>query len=155
MGARRYKVQKQLGSGAFATVFLAAEQPTGSLVAVKLQPLTRDDSIFLEQEYFSLMKLMPVSGVVRPLGYIGAPALGWSAMLLEYLPGPSVANVAGALSLEERAQFLSDMWPMLSNILNQAHKLGVFHGDVKLSHFLFRQPAVDWRSPSAVVLIDW
>jgi len=123
------------------------------LVAIKIQACGARGS--LEQEYNTLVALEDCPSVVQAFGFTSIPSQGFSALILQYIKGPSVSQVAKSLAVEDRRNFLQQLWPHLLKPVTAAHKRGVFHGDLKLDHFLFTTEAVKWTSPSPLMLIDW
>lgn len=141
-----------IGRGSYGTVFSA--RVSSLQVATKFA--TVDHQPVLEHEYAILRRLHSCPGVVQPLAFITNPlpaSSNWSsAFVMELAQGPSVRAVALSMEVHVRAEFLVRVLPSMLVILQDVHSRGVFHGDAKLEHFLFKTSKDDHRD---LVLVDW
>ncbi len=128
-----YDVQRCLGEGAYGSVWLAAEQNTGKLVAIKFYSHRGGvDWSLLNREVEKLAVLYTSRDI------IGLLQVGWDAdapyYVMEYLENGSLANLLahGALSPAEAVRIVT----AVTRALKHAHKSGILHCDLKPENVL-------------------
>jgi len=124
----RFTVERELGRGGAARVFLARE-PDGRLVALKvLHPELLASSAadrFLREIRLAAQLQHPN---IAPL--LGSGEQGWAVYYtMAYVEGPSLRDrlTTGPLSIEETRRLAAD----LLSALEHAHERGIVHRDVK------------------------
>jgi len=138
LAAGRYRVERELGHGGMATVYLAHDEELGRPVAVKLLPerLADDDSFrarFLREARLAGRLSHP--NVVRV--YDAGEADGRPFIVMEYVPGTSVAE-SGRLP----AARVAELGVQACAGLQHAHEAGLVHRDVKPANLLVREDGV-------------
>ena len=134
----RYQIERQLGAGAQADVYLA-ETPEGRTCAVKVlsnpdQSGTGDVRRF-QREARALMSLRHPN-IVEILEVDEAE--GFNFMALEFLGGGSLEDrldERGRLSWTDALRLLKS----LAEALLHAHARGIYHRDIKPANILFRE----------------
>lgn len=128
-----FSIERQLGSGAFGTVWLGVEQNTGKQVAIKFYDHRRGlDWALLNREVEKLATLHNSRDVVRLLH------VGWTAeppyYVMEYLPqGSLMARLErGPLPADEAARLAT----AVARGLACAHAAGILHCDLKPANVL-------------------
>lgn len=160
--ADRYRIERELGQGGMATVYLAEDLRHGRKVAIKvLRPelaaslgserFLREIEVAAQLQHPHILPLFD-SGIVRdtasgPAGAEAAPtaALGSAAApaepsqtlfyVMPFVEGESLRrrlNRAGELSVVETARILRDVVDALAH----AHRRGVVHRDIKPDNVL-------------------
>jgi serine/threonine protein kinase len=143
--AGRYRIERRLGLGGMSTVHLALDTRLERHVAIKLlAEHLADDPTFVsrfQREALSAARLVHPN-VVQVFDSGFDPATGRHFIVMEYVPGQSLAEI-----LREQPQLGLD--ETLSVVvqachgLDYAHRQGVVHRDVKPGNLL--------RSPDGVV----
>lgn len=128
-----YTLGRQIGAGAFGTVWQAVEQNTGKHVAIKFYTHRRGlDWALLNREVEKLATLHNSRDVVRLL------QVGWTAeppyYVMEYLPQGSLAArlERGPLDPGEAARLAGG----IARALSCAHEAGILHCDLKPANVL-------------------
>jgi hypothetical protein len=128
-----FTLGRQIGSGAFGTVWQAVEQNTGKQVAIKFYTHRRGlDWALLNREVEKLATLHNSRDVVRLL------QVGWTAeppyYVMEYLPQGSLASRLrqGPLDPAEAARLAEG----IARALACAHEAGILHCDLKPANVL-------------------
>jgi serine/threonine protein kinase len=140
----RFTVERELGRGGAARVFLARE-PDGRLVALKvLHPELLASSAadrFLREIRLAAQLQHPN---IAPL--LGSGEQGWAVYYtMAYVEGPSLRDrlTTGPLSIEETGRLAAD----LLSALEHAHQRGIVHRDVKPDNIVL--------SAKGAVLLDF
>ena len=135
--SNRYRLDKKIGAGGFATVFLATDLELGRRVAVKLleqewarnkEVLTRFRSEARMSAALDHPHILQIYdfGVVRGMPYL----------IMPYVSGGTLAErmKRERLTLDEIGFYLDQV----GSALDYAHQQGVIHRDVKPSNLLIR-----------------
>ncbi len=135
--SNRYRLEKKIGQGGFATVFLATDLDLGRRVAVKLleqewarnkEVLTRFRSEARMSAALDHPHILQIYdfGVVRGMPYL----------IMPYVSGGTLADrmKRELLTLDEIGFYLDQV----GSALDYAHQQGVIHRDVKPSNLLIR-----------------
>jgi len=144
----RYALQRVLGEGGMARVYLAEDTRTKELVAVKI--LGRDKAVdrFTRERFFREVEVAAELGhpsIVTVLD-AGEHTDGSPFLVLEYLRGESLGELLRREGqLDERTAL--DLAHQASSALAAAHAAGVIHRDVKPDNmFLVGGPDGDPRA---------
>ncbi|MEQ9412101.1 MAG: serine/threonine protein kinase [Fuerstiella sp.] len=128
-----YAVLRRLGTGAYGTVWLAREEHTGRLVAIKYYPHRRGlNWSLLNREVEKLATLYASRNIVRLLD------VGWNAeppyYVMEFVENGSLGGylAGGPLGAEETVRITQQV----CNALIEAHGAGVLHCDLKPDNVL-------------------
>lgn len=128
-----YTVLRQLGMGAYGTVWLAREDRTGRMVAIKYYPHRRGlNWSVLNREVEKLATLYTSRNIVRLLD------VGWNAeppyYVMEYVENGSLGDLLakGPLSVDETVRIAKQVCLALV----EAHGAGVLHCDLKPDNVL-------------------
>lgn len=130
---RGYSFVRPLGTGAYGSVWLARDEHTGRMVAIKFYP-HRDGLNWstLSREVEKLAAVYTSRNIVRLLD------VGWTAtppyFVMEYVENGSLASrlAAGKLSPQEAVRIAREV----CNALIDAHGAGVLHCDLKPDNVL-------------------
>lgn len=128
-----YSIVRRLGMGAYGTVWLAREDRTGRMVAVKFYPHQRGlNWSMLSREVEKLAAVYTSHNIVRLLD------VGWNAeppyFVMEYFENGSLGGfmAQGRLSIDESVRIVGE----ICNALIDAHGAGVLHCDLKPDNVL-------------------
>jgi serine/threonine protein kinase len=128
-----YSIVRRLGTGAYGTVWLAREDRTGRMVAIKFYPHQRGlNWSMLSREVEKLAAVYTSHNIVRLLD------VGWNAeppyFVMEYVENGSLGNflARGRLSVDESVRVVRE----ICNALIDAHGAGVLHCDLKPDNVL-------------------
>ncbi|HIK91423.1 MAG TPA: serine/threonine protein kinase, partial [Planctomycetes bacterium] len=128
-----YSVIRRLGTGAYGTVWLAREDRTGRMVAIKYYPHRRGlNWSLLNREVEKLATLYASRNIVRLLD------VGWNAeppyYVMEYVENGSLGAylASGALDVSEAVRITQQV----CGALIEAHGAGVLHCDLKPDNIL-------------------
>lgn len=128
-----YSVVRQLGKGAYGTVWLAREDRTGRMVAIKYYPHRRGlNWSLLNREVEKLATLYASRNIVRLLD------VGWNAeppyYVMEYVENGSLGDLLakGPLPVDEAVRIAKQVCLALV----EAHGAGVLHCDLKPDNVL-------------------
>ncbi|CAN5888165.1 hypothetical protein BH24GEM1_BH24GEM1_20860 [soil metagenome] len=135
--ADRYRIERELGQGGMATVYLAEDLRHGRRVAIKL--LREDLSASLGNERF-LREIKVAAGLqhphVLPL-YDSGEADGLLFYVMPFVDGLSLRDrlvKEGELPIDEAVRILRDV----ADALSEAHKHGIVHRDLKPENVMLR-----------------
>ena len=127
----QYEIYRELGSGGFGTVYLARDQITGVIVAVKvLNPEISASPEFQQRFYREAEALRSLPGhpnIVRLLNY--GDFHGTPYLVMDYLPGKDLRDLMGDANLYVR-QALS-IGIQVARALEAANLGGLVHCDIK------------------------
>ncbi len=128
-----YSIVRRLGTGAYGSVWLAREDRTGRMVAVKFYPHRRGlNWSMLSREVEKLAAVYTSRNIVRLLD------VGWNAeppyFVMEFVENGSLGNylAAGRLSVDESVRISREV----CSALIDAHGAGVLHCDLKPDNVL-------------------
>ncbi|MCA9062732.1 MAG: protein kinase [Planctomycetaceae bacterium] len=128
-----YTFVRRLGTGAYGTVWLAREERTGRMVAVKFYPHRRGlNWTMLSREVEKLAAVYTSRNIVRLLD------VGWNAeppyFVMEFVENGSLGSflARGALSVDEAVRITDE----ICSALIDAHGAGVLHCDLKPDNVL-------------------
>ncbi|MCR9201684.1 MAG: serine/threonine protein kinase [Planctomycetaceae bacterium] len=128
-----YSVTRRLGAGSFGTVWLAREDRTGRMVAIKYYPHRRGlNWSLLNREVEKLAALYSSRNIVRLLD------VGWNAeppyYVMEFVENGSLGEylISGPLAVDEAAR----IGQQVCSALVEAHGAGVLHCDLKPDNVL-------------------
>ncbi len=138
LAAGRYRVERELGRGGMASVYLAHDEELGRSVAVKVLPphLAADDVFrarFVREARLAGRLSHP--NIVRV--YDAGEAEGRPFIVMEYVPGSSLAE-AGRLEADR----VVALGVQACAGLQHAHESGLVHRDVKPANLLVRDDGV-------------
>ncbi|NQD93103.1 protein kinase [Pseudomonas sp. CrR25] len=131
-----YQVERELGDGAMATVYLATQRSLERKVALKIMAaaLAADQSFcerFLREGKTLARLSHPHTVTIHDIGNVG----NFYYMAMEYLPnGTLKERIAEGLSAEQGLVYLKQ----IASALGYAHAQGLVHRDVKPANILFR-----------------
>ncbi|MBX7098667.1 MAG: protein kinase [Myxococcaceae bacterium] len=138
----RFKLEKLLGRGGMAAVFLAREEGTGRLVALKLMdPNLRGDPSFVERFLHEAKSCASVKhpNVVEVYDY--GDFQGWHYLACEFVDGGTVGSLLEAMG-ELPAALAAELLTQLLQGLSHAHDSGVVHRDLKPENLLLTSSGV-------------
>ena len=155
----RYRVERELGRGGMATVWLATDQRTGARVAIKvLQPalagaigadrFTREVKLTARLQHPSVVPVLD-TGVVP--ANEESPSLPWYAM--PFIEGESLRTRLdrdGQVAIDDALRITADV----AGALQAAHREGIVHRDIKPENVLLqgeRVYVVDFGIAKALV----
>ncbi len=128
-----YSIVRRLGTGAYGIVWLAREDRTGRMVAIKFYPHRRGlNWSMLSREVEKLAAVYTSRNIVRLLD------VGWNAeppyFVMEFVENGSLGNhlLRGALSVDESIRIIRE----ICSALIDAHGAGVLHCDLKPDNVL-------------------
>lgn len=157
--AGRYRLERKIGEGAFAAVWLATDHKNADLpVAIKVfQPTRRSrDPSYLHRfkQEAELLRRLHHDAIARALDTIAEDGL--TAIVLEYVEGRSLraelqrrAHVGEVFQLAE----IGRVTDALLSALGHAHDLGAIHRDVKPANLVVR--ALLGSASSAITVLDF
>ncbi|NDJ53914.1 MAG: protein kinase [Chloroflexi bacterium] len=132
----RYKIQRPLGKGGMAYVYVAQDPSIDREVVIKLMPpqLTLDDSFStrFQREAQVIAKLE--HPYIVPIYDFGEHN-GQPYIVMRFMTGGTLSDhmLEGPLDLMEIGKIMS----RLADALDEAHRLGIIHRDIKPANILF------------------
>lgn len=152
-----YVLQREIGAGGFASVWLALCQRTGQPVAVKvLHGQFNGDDTRIERFVRGAKKMRELRDVPRVVNLI-APASedhGWHYFVMDFLPGGdlfrAVVRRDPPLPLRERLTVLMDV----ADALAEAHARGMVHRDVRPQNVLLDSQGRGWLTDFDLVAAE-
>ncbi len=139
----RYRLLSPLGTGAFATVWLALDERLQRQVAVKAIPQTRVIRARLEREAWAAARLSH-PGIVTL--YEAAADSEAAYLVSELVPGSTLEQALAQGSLSDRD--IVAIGISLCDALAYAHRERIIHRDVKPSNILIPDDSVDAAPPA-------
>ncbi len=131
-----HKLERKVGQGGMAAVYLGVQEAFDRKVAVKiLEPKTIADEEFAARFLREAKTVAQLSHRhIIPVYDFGSLE-GYYYMSMEYLPGGTLDGLAKAgLELEEALVIIEQV----ADALNYAHSKGIIHRDVKPENIMFR-----------------
>ncbi|KAL8992300.1 MAG: hypothetical protein Q9169_007205 [Polycauliona sp. 2 TL-2023] len=130
--AGKYKLQRRIGGGGFAAVYIGTSIESGEEVAIKLEHVDIDPSQ-LKDEFSTYQSLSGGPGIpkIHSLEHEGE----YRAMVLELL-GPSLADLFSFCSRKFSLKTVLMLADQLIDRLSYIHSKGVIHRDIKPENFL-------------------
>jgi eukaryotic-like serine/threonine-protein kinase len=138
LAAGRYRVERELGHGGMATVYLARDEQLDRLVALKLLPEQLADDETFHARFFREARLAARLGHPNVVHVFDAgEADSRPYIVMEYVPG---------LSLAEYRKLppgrVAELGVQACAGLQHAHDAGLIHRDVKPANLLLRDDGV-------------
>lgn len=141
-----YKIQRELGHGGMAHVYLAIQESFGREVALKiLSPHLTDDDQFSKR---FLREARIVSQLSHPnivTVYDAGKQGKYHYMSMEFIPGKDLKQLKDSISREESLRIVKDV----ASALDFAGQKGIVHRDVKPENIMIHQ------SDNRVILMDF
>ena len=131
----RYSIERELGRGGMATVYLARDLRHGNRVALKI--LTSDFASMVSGERFT-REIRITAGLQHPHilpVFDSGQYQGHPYYVMPFVEGPTLAERIrneGALPIDEALEIASEV----ADALNHAHAQGIVHRDIKPSNIL-------------------
>ena len=135
----RYRLEQVIGQGGMGTVYRAADEALGRVVAVKVfRPELSDaaDQVRRESEKKLLASLSHPSLVTLFDAHLGGTDTSY--LIMEYIDGGTLASrfTEGPVSPADASSLAAD----LGEALHVVHEAGIIHRDVKPANILLRPP---------------
>jgi serine/threonine protein kinase len=132
----RYKLEEELGCGAFGVAYLARDTRMHSRPVVIKLPLDAEASTF-DRDIKALARINH-PGVVQIYDHGWTPE-GQPFIVMQYLEGESLSSAMrrGGMELKRAARIVSQ----LGSALSAVHKAGVIHRDLKPENVMLRTHA--------------
>lgn len=138
--ANRFKIQRPIGSGGTASVFLATDIVEGRPVAVKVLDLSTEDAVERFRREVRVLSDLSHPGIVRYIAH-GETSARESFLVMDFLKGEDLAQrlARGGLSVEESLVLVR----RAGEALAFAHGKGIVHRDVKPSNLFLVEGEVE------------
>ena len=146
----RYELQREIGRGGMAVVYLARDPEHGRMVAIKILPREfMFDPRFRArfQREIKVIKSLQSPGIV-PIYDFGEHE-GQPYMVMQYMSGGSLKQRIGGKpsSLAETASIFSQIAP----VLDEAHRKALIHRDIKPDNILFDDDSLAYLADFGIV----
>ena len=135
-----YEIQRPLGSGGMAEVFLARQEGLDRLVALKFLSLDKQPDIDVGQfkeRFYREARL--VGGLdhagITPVYQFGETDEGQLWLSMQYLGGGDLADLLRGGGIGEERSL--EIFRTVASALEHAHKAGIVHRDIKPENILF------------------
>lgn len=140
----RYRVERLLDEGGMASIYLAQDLQTQSVVAIKClyRIYTSSDVVrarFIDEGRIQMMLQHP--NIVRVHQFVEQPTL---AFVMEYVHGPTLEDLLTTRGVMSMTEVLEIMVPVLS-ALGLAHSRHIIHRDLKPSNILLYDIGGEWH----------
>lgn len=152
LGNGKYIIEQYLGRGGFGITYIARQQPSGKLVAIKaLNPIAQNQADFPQQQVKFVKEAMRLTKFNHPhivQVYELIEHQGLWGMVMEYIEGENLAAYITNHGVMTEAQAL----PIIQQVgeaLTFVHQQGFLHRDVKPDNIILR------RDNLKPVLIDF
>ncbi|HEX6233352.1 MAG TPA: serine/threonine-protein kinase [Jiangellaceae bacterium] len=129
-----YVLEQQLGVGSHGSVWVAREESSGEIVAVKLLAIpSPHERAEAQQEALALTAvdhphLVPIYGVIEVEGGL--------ALVMALADGGNLADLLAARGVLDPGEVVTICAP-LADALSEIHRRGVVHGEVQPANILF------------------
>jgi tetratricopeptide (TPR) repeat protein len=140
--AERYTLQRQLGRGGEAFIWLATDRLTRASVALKIVPAQGSAPQRLRDEWQTNLRLMHAH-IARAFEFHEDQGVAFYS--LQHVDGPNLASLTG--------NALADVLPpvgLVADALRYAHAKGIVHRDIKASNILLDYNGVPYLSDFGV-----
>ncbi|EAY18760.1 CMGC family protein kinase [Trichomonas vaginalis G3] len=138
----RFQVISPVGTGKYSTVFLGRMDGKKKCA---IKTLKNVPHFKIQKEICLLTKIKDIPNTVQLYGVVVDPLTDTFSIITDYLKSESPRTLFPKLTLEN-IRIL--MWQLLT-CLNESHKRGIMHRDVKPGNILFGQ------NRKSMKLIDW
>ena len=142
---KKYKVIKQIGAGAFGTIFKGINIRTNEMVAIKIE-LISDELKILKYES-NIYKILDKLDCIPKIKWYGKDDL-YYYMVIELL-GNSLENLL-QISEKIKLKTILQIGINILNILMKIHERGFIHRDIKPENFL-----LTINKPTKIYIIDF
>lgn len=140
--ADRYTLDRQLGGGGEAEIWLAKDRFTGAAVALKIAGAATKDSQRLRAEWQTNIRLMHAH-IARVFEFHGDSDRAFYSQ--QYIDGPDLSELSG----KPLHQVLAPIG-LIADALRYAHGKGVVHRDIKASNILLDRNGAPYLSDFGV-----
>jgi serine/threonine-protein kinase len=148
--AGRYDVVCKVGGGQYGEVFKARVRETGQLVAVKAQ-LSRTLHSTTEFRDLGDKLVVDLENLKQLQGIHGVPAVhdeggsheGRRYFVMEYIDGKSLLRLVESIR-PVGTRFAASVMAQLCGIVEQVHRRGYLHCDIKLENVVVRRDGSVW-----------
>ena len=140
--AERYTLERPLGRGGEASIWLATDRLTRASVALKIVPAQGSAAQRLRDEWQTNLRLMHAH-IARAFEFHEDQGVAFYS--LQHVDGPDLASLTG--------NALADVLPpvgLVADALRYAHAKGIVHRDVKASNILLDYNGVPYLSDFGV-----
>ena len=131
-----FVLERMLGRGGMAAVFLATEEPSGRPVALKLMdPNLRADPAFVERFVHEATSCASLHHPNITEVYSWGEKEGWHYLACEYVEGGTLSGLLSAMGALPSA-LAAELLAQLLSGLSHAHQAGIVHRDLKPENLL-------------------
>ncbi len=132
-----YRIERELGQGGMAIVYLALQESLDRPVALKvIKPILTTDEEFAQRFLREGRIIAQLSDPHIVTVYDIASHEGTYYLSMEYLPGDTLQQrIRGGLPLQEALTIAR----AIASALHYAHQRGIIHRDIKPQNILFRE----------------